>query len=247
MRHLLSTQGLFSEILDKNKKDDPYNPKLIYKDKCGSSLYIGMAPGKKDRRWNRSLRVDLNDIKSLGVDIVVCLLAPQEVTKLKMKNYEDEVGLRGMRLIHIPIKDMSIPSMDSLFILSSFISREISSGKSVLIHCRCGKGRSKTIAGAVLSCLGEKHHTLENKEGKIDISDDQIRIIHLHSVSLSRKTTSQNSVTKYTSCSSGSYSCGNICRNREKIHTTEEVKYTDKDKISAISGENMIYGPRIAR
>lgn len=243
MRHLLSTQGLLSEIMDKNKKDEPYNPKLIYKDKAGTSLYIGMAPGKKDRKWNRCLEDDLNNIKSLGVRIVVCLLAPHEVTKLKIKNYEDQVGSRGMKLVHVPIKDMSIPSLDSLFMLSSFISKEICMGKSVLIHCRCGKGRSKTIAGAVLSCLGQKHNSLENSEGKIDIAEDQIKIIHLHSVSISRQIRPGSAGPR--NCAQ-SYSCNDIHRRHLRNNNATERNTSADICLSKIThNQNVIYSSRV--
>ena len=62
-----------------------------------------------------------------------------------------------MESIHFPIKDKWIPnSMDGLIALVDTLIQRLKDGKTVVVHCNGGKGRSATVAVAVLVGLGKK-------------------------------------------------------------------------------------------
>ena len=37
-------------------------------------LALSIAPGKKDKRWDRNLEMDLDVIKNNGIEVIICLL-----------------------------------------------------------------------------------------------------------------------------------------------------------------------------
>lgn len=132
------------------KKNSEYNMKKIFSlSEIDVGLYVGMAPGKKDKSWNRSLTKDLAMIKSLGIDVIICLVEYKEMNKLKMKDYEKLSKNMGIRFHHVPVKDESIPS-ENIFSeydkMAISTLKYLSNGKNVLVHCRCGMGRSSTFA-----------------------------------------------------------------------------------------------------
>jgi protein-tyrosine phosphatase len=81
---------------------------------------------------------------------IVSLLDRNEIYELGLEN-EPELCLKhDIEFIHFPIIDRTVPKQDVVF--RDFITRlkgKISSGTSIVIHCRMGIGRASIIA----SCL----------------------------------------------------------------------------------------------
>jgi protein-tyrosine phosphatase len=121
-----------------------------------------MAPGRKKKKahhdWDRDLDKDLDRIqKSFNCDVFVSLIRTSEMIALKIPNLFEEVEKRGMESIHFPIKDKWIPnSMDGLIALVDALIQRLKEGKTIIIHCNGGKGRSATVAVAILIGLGKK-------------------------------------------------------------------------------------------
>jgi protein-tyrosine phosphatase len=119
-----------------------------------SRLSISIAPGKKDQKWNRDLRDDLNAIKRNNVQIIVCLLEWSEMIMLNIADYPRIAQETGIIFYHVQIKDRSIPLKKELDAIVSIIVKHISDGKNILVHCRGGLGRAGTICACCLTHFG---------------------------------------------------------------------------------------------
>src|SRR5262249_56850491 len=78
---------------------------------------IGLTycPGKEDSQvkggaWVRDLALDVSAIHRWGADYVITLLEAHEIDLLEVQHLPQEVEARGMRWLHLPIPDGSVPS-----------------------------------------------------------------------------------------------------------------------------------------
>ncbi len=123
---------------------------------------ITFCPGKHDRLavtgiWARDLDLDLDVIKEWGANLVLTLLEPIEMIELKVPNLGEEVQNRGMKWVHLPIADYSVPDdvfEENWLSCGKEIRQLLCDGKNVLIHCKGGLGRAGTIAARLLVELG---------------------------------------------------------------------------------------------
>ncbi|HLF71932.1 MAG TPA: dual specificity protein phosphatase family protein [Dehalococcoidia bacterium] len=60
----------------------------------------------------------------------------------------------GLRYLRLPIVDGAAPSDASLRLITGWVIERINANGPVLVHCREGRGRSATVACAVLVKLG---------------------------------------------------------------------------------------------
>ena len=90
---------------------------------------------------------DLELLKRMGIDVVVCVVPelPQPLEKYKEK---------GISLFHIPIDDSPHVDIEKWFDdVSHFIMMHRLMGRKTLVHCHAGISRSTTIACAYLMNL----------------------------------------------------------------------------------------------
>ena len=119
-----------------------------------------MAPGKQDEEpdvlWNRNLQADLERLREhYGVERLVCLLADEELDHLKIANLLTEVEAYDIIAEHLPIPDDGLP--ESITVFSELVKKlvnGVSSGETILIHCKGGRGRTGMLAAACLVQLG---------------------------------------------------------------------------------------------
>ena len=113
---------------------------------------LAIAPRPRGDDW---LIDEVADWRRAGIDTVVSLLERSEEAELALLAERDLVRDAGMAFLHHPIEDRSIPSSVSAFgELTRGILKELFAGKTVLVHCRQGIGRSGLVAAAVLIAGG---------------------------------------------------------------------------------------------
>ena len=118
----------------------------IEKKPNGGALGIMARPRGDD--W---LEDEIVQLKQSGVQVIVSLLERHEIEELGLKNEENFCFRHDLHFIHFPIKDRGLPQ--DLKKVNELIDecRELrTQGKSIVVHCRMGIGRSSIIAGAVL-------------------------------------------------------------------------------------------------
>lgn len=119
--------------------------------KCGPSLFGPM--------WQRDLEADLEVIQGWGAQVVVTLVEGFELEKLQVAALGERVQARGMRWLHLPIVDVSVPS--AAFErqwpqqLAGLLAT-LQAGGKVLVHCKGGLGRAGMVAALLLIETGER-------------------------------------------------------------------------------------------
>jgi protein-tyrosine phosphatase len=95
-----------------------------------------------------------------GVRVVTSLLTPEEADELELQDEARVCAKAALRYFSLAIPDREIPGSDIPAIdFIQRLARELEFGKSVVIHCRQGVGRSGMIAAAVLSAGGVEIET----------------------------------------------------------------------------------------
>lgn len=115
-------------------------------------LGMCISPGRKKGRWDRSLNADLERIQSTyRSDVIVTLLTEQDIQDIQVPALLDSIRSRGIASIHFPIRDKFIPSDIERFTqLIHTIVQMLHRGKTVVVHCNGGKGRTGLVVVATL-------------------------------------------------------------------------------------------------
>jgi ADP-ribosyl-[dinitrogen reductase] hydrolase len=128
---------------------------------AGGLGVIGLTscPGKKDRArgWDRDLESDVAAIRDWGAEVVVSLIETSEFEFLEVTDLPSVVKEHGMRWVHMPIVDVSVPNrrFEARWAAGGADLRAVvRCGGRVLVHCRGGLGRAGTIAARLLIELG---------------------------------------------------------------------------------------------
>jgi len=123
---------------------------------------ITFCPGKwqpdgMQAHWERDLEIDLKAIKHWGAAWVLTLIEDHEILKLRVEGIGDRVTAHGMRWLHLPIPDVSVP--DAAFEqawddVAHELREVVRSGSDIVVHCKGGLGRAGTIAARLLIEFG---------------------------------------------------------------------------------------------
>lgn len=115
-----------------------------------SNLAILMRPRGGD--W---LTDEIRDWAEEGLDVIVSLLAVQEVTELGLQNEAAACRAVGLDFFRLPIEDLSVPDhlLDTVKLIDTLYSLH-QQEKKIGIHCRQGLGRSPLIAGCLMVRAG---------------------------------------------------------------------------------------------
>jgi protein-tyrosine phosphatase len=126
-------------------------------------LALTMAPGKKGSSyngspWDRDLDADLERLVSTyRTDLLVSLLEPHEYALLEVPDLLERARECGMRVRHLPIRDVSAPRSAKRGELAGLVEEivgELGAGHTVVAHCRGGLGRAGMTAACVLVRCG---------------------------------------------------------------------------------------------
>jgi protein tyrosine phosphatase (PTP) superfamily phosphohydrolase (DUF442 family) len=97
------------------------------------------------------LKDDTAGWKRAGIQAVRALRTPDEQRDLDLRDEADTVRTQGMEFNSLPIPDLQAPKSEATVAeVLEKITRTLSSGKNVLVHCRQGIGRSGLVAACLL-------------------------------------------------------------------------------------------------
>jgi len=129
---------------------------------AASAGLIGMTfcPGKCQKvsmsgGWRRDLAIDLDAVRAWGARVMVSLMEGHEFERVGVS--QDELARlaeeRGIRWIHAPITDGSIP--DDAFLeqwraVTPQLRAALDGGERILFHCLGGLGRTGMMAACLL-------------------------------------------------------------------------------------------------
>ena len=109
---------------------------------------LAVGPRPRGGDW---LKDDIASWKAGNIDAVLSLLTPDEEKDLDLSDEASEVVKRGMDFTSFPIADRQVPRSEAkLSEVLEGVTRALSTGKNVLVHCRQGIGRSGLVAGCLL-------------------------------------------------------------------------------------------------
>jgi protein-tyrosine phosphatase len=94
---------------------------------------------------------EVTDWRRAGIGSVLSLLESHEEDEMDLRGESAEVRGQGLEFTSFPIPDRKVPASEAkLGQVFEKLDRSLSSGQSVLIHCRQGVGRSGLVAACLL-------------------------------------------------------------------------------------------------
>ncbi len=113
---------------------------------------LAVAPRPRGGDW---LDDEMRGWHAAGINLVVSLLTPDEVTEFDLDGEGTAGAAHGVRFLSFPIPDRDVPGSPAAFRhLVAAISQELSAGCGVVVHCRQGIGRAGLVAAAILIATG---------------------------------------------------------------------------------------------
>ena len=121
---------------------------------------LGIAPRPRGAEW---LDDETRAWRKAGIDAVVSLLEPAEEAELDLRGEPASSKASGLTFHAFPIPDRGIPrSPEAVGEVADQIVGALRSGKTVVVHCRQGIGRSAMMVAAALIAGGLTAETAVN-------------------------------------------------------------------------------------
>lgn len=149
----LPSPGTPAEALDPAVSPEPPPPAVRPRSRAvGPRGFFWVLPGRLGGLPRpgiiAKLEHDLDGLERLGVTVLVTLEESRTVPA-------DTLARRGIRSIHFPIVDMSVPEVGDALDLFERIDGWMKAGEVVAVHCRAGLGRTGTVLACQLIGDGE--------------------------------------------------------------------------------------------
>src|SRR5713226_567716 len=94
---------------------------------------------------------EIEALRSVGVDVLVSFLTPDEVLEFDLREEAECCGRQEVVYLSFPIPDRSTPPFAAkTFSFLEQLQAQVSGGKHVALHCRQGLGRAALMAASVL-------------------------------------------------------------------------------------------------
>ena len=107
-------------------------------------LFIGPHPRPDD------LAGSLAEWRADGMDVVLSLLDGEEARMLGLAEEAHESRAAGLRFLAHPVTDFAVPPVAELDRIVRLVLGHMAAGRTVMVHCRAGIGRSGMTACGVL-------------------------------------------------------------------------------------------------
>lgn len=129
----------------------------------GGLIGVTFCPGKHQPfaatgAWARDLDIDANAIRDWGAGMVLTLVTAAELSDLKVEGLGQALRSRGMRWMHLPIEDFSVPTAqweNAWRAARDDVHAALDRNGRVLVHCKGGLGRAGMMAALLLIERGE--------------------------------------------------------------------------------------------
>jgi protein-tyrosine phosphatase len=109
---------------------------------------VAMMPRPRGGDW---LEDEIHAWRRSGVDVVLSLLTPEEISEFSLADEEAWCRADGIQFLSFPILDRSVPASTAAFAdLVTKLAEQLAGGKNVAIHCRQGIGRAALVAICLL-------------------------------------------------------------------------------------------------
>jgi protein tyrosine phosphatase len=116
---------------------------------AGGRMAIMARPRADD--W---LDVEVAEWKACGLEVIVSLLEPEEVSDLGLQREAALCRASGIEFLSFPIFDRGVPDIPDATKIADSIAAGIADGRAIAIHCRAGIGRSSIVAACAMICSG---------------------------------------------------------------------------------------------
>jgi protein-tyrosine phosphatase len=115
----------------------------------------GESQGRKKVMHDRELSADFAVLKALSVDLLINLMEVPEGVRYGMADYDAEAERVGLTVRRFPIVDVNVPrDIPAFSALVAELHAELMGGKTIVVHCLGGLGRSGTLAACLLIRTG---------------------------------------------------------------------------------------------
>lgn len=148
----------------RRRSREPLEVAWVELDTAPGHLGMSMAPGRHEPdagrvAWSRDLHGDLRHLRHVHrCDVLVSLLTDGELRELSIDDLDHAVAIQGIEHHRLAVADGSIPAPGELPAVLALIDRlrdGLQRGRTVVLHCRAGQGRSGMFAALLVASLWE--------------------------------------------------------------------------------------------
>jgi cyclin-dependent kinase inhibitor 3 len=143
----------------------PFEVAWVPLDTAPGHLDIAMAPVRRDDAgamgppWRRDLHADLRRLRHRHrCDVLVSLLPDDELDTIDVRDLDSEVRVHGIGFRRLQVRDGSVPAPEQdaeVLALIDELRDQLLAGRTVVVHCRAGYGRSGMLAALLVASLWE--------------------------------------------------------------------------------------------
>jgi protein-tyrosine phosphatase len=113
---------------------------------------LGLAARPRGGDW---LRDEMESWRRAGADGILSLLTREEERELALESESNAAMANRLAFMSFPIPDRQVPASESnVAKLLEELDAKLNSGKSVVVHCRQGIGRTGLVAASLLITKG---------------------------------------------------------------------------------------------